>query len=298
MEKIALRQGHRLAVRRAGQGGLPLLLLHGFPCTSLIWSHNIGPLAAAGFDVAAPDLRGYGESDFAPDGFYDPAAFSSDLAELLDALGWDRVVVVAHDLGAAITMDFANRHAVRVDRVVLLDGTVPDLSGLPARPKSALFDYHVNQGMHADELIDMLNTPERRRRYVGEFFGHRLWSPAGAFSDVDRELLTAAYADADRLRAAFADYEVVMGRRPVSGPSIEDRPVRQPTMVLVGADCVTLDTHIEERCALAYPDLVGPYWIKGAGHFLCWEKPKLVNRAVRSFCADRLNEWQRAGRGA
>jgi pimeloyl-ACP methyl ester carboxylesterase len=87
---------------------------------------------------------------------------------------------------------------------------------------------------------------------------------------------------------AFADYEVVMGERAVSAPAIEDQPVRQPTMVLVGADAVTLGTHVEERCAVAYPDLVGPFWVKGAGHFLCWEKPTLVNRAVQTFCADLL----------
>jgi pimeloyl-ACP methyl ester carboxylesterase len=275
---------------------VPLLLIHGFPCTSLIWSHNVGPLAEAGFDVAAPDLRGYGESDFAPDSFYDLAAFSADLAELLDALGWERVVVVAHDLGAAITMDFANRFAARVDRVVLLDGTTPDLpeayaaAGIPTAsgPMPVHFDYRLNQGRYADDLLDQLNTPERRRRYIGEFFGHRLWSPAGAFTDDDRDLLTAAYADADRLRAAFADYEVVMGERAVSAPAIEDQPVRQPTMVLVGTDAATLGASVEERCAVAYPELVGPFWIKNAGHFLCWEKPSLVNRAVRSFCADLL----------
>ncbi len=42
---------------------MPLLLIHGFPCTSRIWSHNLVPLAEAGFDVVAPDLRGYGDSD-------------------------------------------------------------------------------------------------------------------------------------------------------------------------------------------------------------------------------------------
>ncbi|MEU7459266.1 alpha/beta fold hydrolase [Streptosporangium roseum] len=51
---VTVSEGHRLAVRRGGHGGVPLLLLHGFPCTSLIWSHNVEPLAAAGFDVAAP----------------------------------------------------------------------------------------------------------------------------------------------------------------------------------------------------------------------------------------------------
>jgi pimeloyl-ACP methyl ester carboxylesterase len=211
-------------------------------------------------------------------------------------LGWRKAVVVAHDLGAAVTLDFANRFADRVDRVVLLDGTTPELgeyaaAGIAPAQQSGrkiLFDYHVNQGLHADELLDMLNTPQRRRRYIGEFFGHRLWSPADAFSDADRELLTEAYADADRLRVAFADYEVVMGSRQASAPTIEDRRVEQPTMVLVGADSAILGADIEARCEVAYPRLVGPFWIRDAGHFLAWEKPRVVTGAVRSFCADLL----------
>jgi pimeloyl-ACP methyl ester carboxylesterase len=297
IEMIAIGGTHRLAVRRAGHGGVPLLLIHGFPCTSLIWSRNLGPLAAAGFDVAAPDLRGYGQSDFVADDVYDIAAFSTDLAELMDALGWAKAVVVAHDLGAATTLDFANRFPGRVDRVVLLDGTTPDLredyaaAGITATRGSGrkvLYDYQINQGLHADDLLDMLNTPARRRRYIAEFFGHRLWAPAHAFSDADRELLTLAYADADRLRVAFADYEIVMGRRQASTPTIEDRRIEQPVMVMVGADAVTLGQNIEAKCEVAYPRLVGPFWIKDAGHFLCWEKPRVVNGAVRAFCGDLL----------
>ncbi|GAA1987889.1 alpha/beta hydrolase [Catenulispora subtropica] len=302
-ELIALPAGHRLAVRRAGHGGVPLLLVHGFPCTSLIWSRVIGPLADAGFDVAAPDLRGYGDSDLVADDVYDLAVFSIDLAALLDVLGWERAVVVAHDLGASTTLDFANRFPERVERVVLLDATAPDLSeayaaaGITASgpDRRILFDYQANQGLHADELLDMLNTPERRRRYVGEFFGHRLWSPSDAFSDADREVLTAAYADHDRLRVAFRDYEIVMGRRRTSLPTIEDRGLDQQVMVLIGADAATLGDPrtAEARCEVAYPRLVGPFWIRGAGHFLGWEKPKVVVGAVRSFCADLL-----AGDGA
>jgi pimeloyl-ACP methyl ester carboxylesterase len=294
--RVEVRRGHRLAVRRRGDGGVPLLLLHGFPCTSRIWSHNLVPLAAAGFDVVAPDLRGYGESDFAPDGYYDLNAFNADLTGLFDALGWDRAVVAGHDLGAMIAVDLANRHPDRVRRLVILDDSMPDLAeayaaaGIPpTRPKPAVYDYQRRQGLHADALVAELATPEQRRRYIGEFYGHRLWCPPDAFDDEDLAFLTEPYGDAARLRAAFADYEVVMGTRPLSAPEMLDRPVRQPTLVLIGEDQVTLGDHADERCMIGFPEAVGPFWIKGAGHFLPWERPTLVNRAIRTFCADLLS---------
>lgn len=290
---VPVQGGHRLAVRRCGNGGVPLLLIHGFPCTSRIWSHNLAPLAAAGFDVAAPDLRGYGDSDFAPDGFYDFNAFNTDLTGLLDAFGWDRAVVVGHDLGAMIAIDLANRHPDRVDRLVILDDSMPDLddafaaAGIPpGRPKPAVYDYQRRQGHHAEELVAELDTPERRRRYVGEFYGHRMWCPPDAFNEDDLAFLTEPYGDEARLRASFADYEVVMGTRPLSAPEMIDRPVRQRALLLIGQDQVTLGDHIEEKAAIAFPEAVGPFWVKGAGHFMPWERPDTVNRAIAAFCGD------------
>jgi pimeloyl-ACP methyl ester carboxylesterase len=293
--RIEVRRGHHLAVRRRGDGGVPLLLIHGFPCTSRIWSHNLVPLAEAGFDVVAPDLRGYGDSDFAPDDFYDFNAFNSDLTGLFDRLGWDRVVVAGHDLGAMIAIDLANRHPGRVDRLVILDDSTPDLkdafaaAGIPPEPaKAAIYDYVRNQGHHADALVAELATPEQRRRYVAEFYGHRLWCPPDAFDEEDLAFLTEPYGDADRLRASFADYEVVVGARPLSAPEMLDRPVRQPALVLIGDDQVTKGEYAEQRCAIAFPAAVGPFWVKGAGHFMPWERPETVNRAIGSFCGDLL----------
>ncbi|SDS62994.1 alpha/beta fold hydrolase [Microlunatus soli] len=293
--KVEVSPGHQLAVRRRGVGGVPLILIHGFPCTSRIWSHNLVPLADAGFDVVAPDLRGYGESDFAPDDFYDLNAFNTDLIGLLEQLGWDRAVVAGHDLGAMIAIDLANRHPDRVDRLVILDDSMPDLPDVfaaagipPSRPKPAVYDYQRRQGRHADSLIAELATPEQRRRYVAEFYGHRLWCPPDAFDEDDLAFLTEPYGDADRLRTSFADYEIVMGTRPRSAPEMLDRPVAQRALVLIGADQVTIGDHVEERCAIALPQAVGPFWMKGAGHFLPWERSDVVNRAISSFCGDLL----------
>src|SRR5690606_29971161 len=76
-------RGFRQAYVREGVGGTPVLLVHGWPETKRIWWRNIQPLASAGFEVIAPDLRGFGESDVGPDGFHDVDSHARDLYALV-----------------------------------------------------------------------------------------------------------------------------------------------------------------------------------------------------------------------
>jgi hypothetical protein len=88
------RRGLRQAYVREGMGGVPLLLVHGWPETKRIYWKVIAPLADAGFDVIVPDLRGFGDSDVAT-GFHDVPAHSRDLYALVhDHLGLDGVVLL------------------------------------------------------------------------------------------------------------------------------------------------------------------------------------------------------------
>src|SRR3954464_1889802 len=74
IERATVADGLELAYVRRGEGGYPLLLVHGWPETKRIWWRNIEPLAEAGFDVIVPDLRGFGDSGLASDGFHAVAA--------------------------------------------------------------------------------------------------------------------------------------------------------------------------------------------------------------------------------
>src|SRR3954471_3194359 len=86
-------RGVDIAYVREGEGGFPLVLLHGWPETMRIWWRNIEPLAAAGFEVVVPDLRGFGESGLPADGFYDVRAHARDVHELVAGIcGHPRVV--------------------------------------------------------------------------------------------------------------------------------------------------------------------------------------------------------------
>lgn len=297
-ERISIDEGFALAFRRLGAGGIPLLALHGFPCTSLIWAKVMHPLAEAGFDIVAPDMRGYGDSDYAPDDFYDLAAFSRDMVALADALGWGTFVVTGHDLGAAVAIQLANMHPGRVRSLLLMNHGIPPRPDHPQWPSiaqwtpeqaAAIFDYADRQGNDAEGLMRELSTPEARRRYVAGFYTNRIWCPPGAFSSPDLDVLVEPYADARRLRTSFIDYEIIAGKHPMSAPELLDEPVRQPVIVLLGPDEVTYHPDAVARCRLAYPDLIGPFVVPDSGHFMQWEQPATVVSAIRGFYGRELS---------
>jgi haloacetate dehalogenase len=112
-----------------GGSGPPLLLLHGYPETHVMW-RKIAPRLAEEFTVVIPDLRGYGDSAKPPAGTdfaaYSKRALARDQVETMTALGFERFRVAGHDRGARVTHRLVRDHADRIERVALLD-IVPTL---------------------------------------------------------------------------------------------------------------------------------------------------------------------------
>jgi haloacetate dehalogenase len=96
-----------------GGSGPPLLLLHGYPQTHLMW-RKLAPRLAAEFTVVVPDLRGYGDSSKPPAGLdnagYSKRALAQDQVETMNALGFERFAVAGHDRGARVTHRLARDH--------------------------------------------------------------------------------------------------------------------------------------------------------------------------------------------
>lgn len=120
--------GVRLAVYEEGKGQ-PLVLVHGFPEMAFSWRHQIPVLAAAGYHVIAPDMRGYGASDKPDDVYaYDMHHLCGDLTGLLDHYGYEDAIFVGHDWGAIATWGMAQLHADRLKGLVALS--------VPYQPRS------------------------------------------------------------------------------------------------------------------------------------------------------------------
>jgi len=272
--------------------GTPLLLVHGWPETKRIWWRNIAPLAAAGFRVIAPDLRGFGESECAPDGFADVASHSRDLAALLDAAGIDQIVPVGGDLGGAVIQDFARRFPSRVERLVIFNSPLPYLkdgmAGMRTRPAAEASDYFLRQGTDADALARELATPEQRRRYIATFYTSRFWGHPGGFTGAAVEFMTEPFADAARLRAGFAGYESAFDAAKRSEPPLIAANPDVQALILFGASDHVIYPEFDRMAAVVFPDHVGPFLVRDAGHFLQWEAADVLNGAIRSFCRDLL----------
>jgi haloacetate dehalogenase len=110
-------------VRTAGAGP-PLLFLHGFPQTHLMWRH-VAPALAHDFSVVCADLRGYGQSGCPPSddthAAYSKRAMARDMVAVMRALGFESFAVAGHDRGGRVAYRLALDHPERVTRLAVLD---------------------------------------------------------------------------------------------------------------------------------------------------------------------------------
>ena len=171
-DKVDIEVGPTTIFARRFGNGPPLLLLHGFPQTHLMW-RDVAPALSHRFTVVCPDLRGYGRSgcppsasDHAP---YSKRAMAVDMVSAMRELGFRRFSIVGHDRGGRVAYRLALDHAQCVERLAVLDIlTIADAwdradanlaraywpwsllaqpSPLPERPVSAAPDAVVNNAL-------------------------------------------------------------------------------------------------------------------------------------------------------
>lgn len=297
IHRAEVAEGLALAYLREGVGGYPLLLVHGYPETKRVWWRNVKALAEAGFEVIVPDLRGYGDSDLSEEDAYDLVLYSRDLYALVhDVLGHERCGLVAGDVGGAVICDMANRFPDFVDRMIFFNTVAPivvdqpewyaerGLSMVPLE-HGPTGDYRIRQGRDWKQLMEELDTPARCRRYVRDFYEHRLLASPYSFEEEDYDFMTEPFSDLRRLAAGWAPYQLEYGR-PMSEPPLLAQQVETSTLILYGPDDRVVPTDFPKRCEIAFPNRVGPLVIPECGHFLQWERADVLNSVTEMFFGD------------
>jgi len=115
--------GIELAYERSGEGGLPVVLVHGLGGRREVWSAQREGLAGAGFDAIAIDMRGHGDSA-RPAGPYSVELWAADLVGLLDALELERAALIGHSIGCTVVEHAALELGERCPALAMLGGAL------------------------------------------------------------------------------------------------------------------------------------------------------------------------------
>jgi pimeloyl-ACP methyl ester carboxylesterase len=262
------------------------LCLHGFPDTAYGFRRLAPHLAAAGYRVIAPFMRGYAPSSLPSDGAYHLGALMDDALEVRAASNpTDADVVIGHDWGAIAATGLAAMPDSPFRKAVVM--SVPPAATLRSRsprllrllPRQVVRSWYIS-------YFQMPLAPERSGSWIVPLLWRR-WSPGYGVAE-DLRHVDAAIGAPDRWRAALGPYRATIrnSRPPARYMELHrwwTEPPRLPTLYLHGADdgCMTAGFTPFVRAALPPGSDVAV--VSGAGHFLQLEQPDEVGRRIVDF---------------
>jgi pimeloyl-ACP methyl ester carboxylesterase len=261
----------------AGEGPL-VVLLHGFPEFWYGWRLQIQPLAAAGFRVVAPDMRGYNLSS-RPEGVqaYDFDHLTADIRGLIHERGAQSAMLVGHDWGGSVAWATAMKYPEVVDRMAILNAAHPRklTEGLhhPGQlrkswyffffdlPDVPEFVVHANRWHFFRNFVKDANPPyttEEMDRYI------EAWSQPGA-------------------AAGMINYYRSSVRQPAKEAEAALRPISAPTLVIWGERDTYLGSELAEPHHDDVPNLDRVERIGDASHWVHHDAAERVNQLLTEF---------------
>ena len=279
----------RIAVRHGGSGA-PVLLLHGFPETSLMW-REIAPLLASRYSVVCADLRGYGESSCPPSApdhaAYSKRAMAQDMVVVMENLGFARFAVVGHDRGGRVAYRAALDHPGRVDRLAVLDVVPIDAAWARADDRLALGFWPWSLLAQPEPLPERLvgAAPEA---VIDNALSSAWGSPSDTFDAETRARYLAQLADGEHLHAICEEYRAAAGvdREHDAADRAASRQIPCPVLALWSRAGPLGSWYADEGGPLAVwrelaPDITGR--AVDGGHFFPEEHPHETAEALVAF---------------
>jgi epoxide hydrolase 4 len=273
----------RLHYVESGEGPL-VVLLHGFPEFWFSWRFQVPALAAAGFRVVAPDMRGYNLSS-RPRGVpaYDIDCLAGDIHDLIRERGAESAFLAGHDWGAAVAWATAMNHPEVVGRLAILNVPHPRrlLHGL-RRPRQLVKSWYMF-------LFQLPWLPERlaRARHWWFFrYGFEHDARPGAFTPTDIDRYVQAWSQPGAATATINYYRAVFRQSPRRAEA-RIRPVDAPTLVIWGERDRYLGAELAEPDPADVPNVERVVRLPNASHWVQHDEPERVNQLLAEFFATR-----------
>ena len=280
---VDLGDGVRIHVAEAGPvDGPAVMLAHGFPQNWWEWRHVIGPLAADGYRVLCPDLRGAGWSS-APPGVYRKTDMADDLAALLDRLGAGPVALVAHDWGGPVAFIMMLRHPEKVSKFFGVNTIAPWLTPDLATLRHLWRLWY--QLPIALPVIGARLIGGRESRFLGVL---NAWVGSGfPIPPEDFRLYAQCMGDPGHAVAGSRWYRTFLVREflPWLRGAYADVRVDVPVRLLHG----TADPVLTPSLLRGYGQRIDDFGVElvdGVGHWFPEQRPDLVLDRLRAFLAD------------
>jgi epoxide hydrolase 4 len=281
-----LREGYaelsetRLHYVEAGEGPL-VVLLHGFPEFWYGWRFQIPALAAAGFRVVAPDMRGYNTSSKPPGvAAYDVDRLAVDVRDLIQERGAQAARVAGHDWGAVVAWVTAMNHPEVVERLAILNVPHPRrFLRAVRRPRQLARSWYML-------FFQLPWLPERTARADGwRFF--RVWSlgtaaSPGAFTAQDIDRYVEAWSQPGAATATINYYRALFRQSP-RRTEARIRVVQAPTLVIWGERDRYLGTELADPDPADVANLERVVRLPGASHWVQHDEPERVNQLLTEF---------------
>ncbi len=275
--------GANLHVALMGDGP-PLLLLHGWPEFWFTWEPVMTRLAHR-FQLIAPDLRGFGDSD-KPDGPFGAQDQARDMLALLDALGIDRVGLVGHDVGGAIMQALARAAPERITGLFFFDFSYPGIGARMATPDRLNEIWYTM--FHQMDLAPVLvgATRDTVRAYITHFLRH--WSYRKDAFDNVLDQFVDNFRKPGNLSGGFAYYRAAAAGRlaMLQGKAPELPPISLPTCVRWAEHDSIFPYAWTDRLGETFPNL-DLAMFPGVGHFPHREDPDRAAAEIARFFAER-----------
>src|SRR5271169_2186643 len=217
--------GLRLHYLVAGHGA-PLLLLHGYAETSLMW-RPLMPSLAERFTVIAPDLPGIGDSAIPADGL-DMKAAAVRIHSLMSSLGFQKAEVVGHDIGLMVAYAYAAMYPAETTKLVVMDAFLPGVAGWEAVYNNpGIWHFRFN-GPTPEALVR-----GRERIYFDYFWNDFAADKTRSIPEADRKAYAAAYARPGRMKAGWA-YFVSFNQAAKDFAELARTPLTMPVLAIGG----------------------------------------------------------------